>query len=53
VSGKFSENSQHPEAYRIGVAYRFAKQNNKNLATAAAPNAQGLFEFEENFSDFL
>jgi hypothetical protein len=36
----------------IGLALHncFAKQNNKNLATAAAPNAKGLLQFEENFS---
>jgi hypothetical protein len=31
----------------------FAKQNNKNLATAAAPNAKVLLQFEENFSTLL
>ena len=35
----------------IGLALHicFAKQNNKNLATAAAPNAEGSLQFEENF----
>jgi hypothetical protein len=36
----------------IGLALTicFASQNNKNLATAAAPNAKGSLQFEENFS---
>jgi hypothetical protein len=34
----------------LALHTRFAKQNNKNHATAAAPNAQGLLQFEENFS---
>jgi hypothetical protein len=35
----------------IGLALHicFASQNNKNLATATAPNAKGSLRFEENF----
>jgi hypothetical protein len=32
----------------LALHIRFAKQNNKNLATAAALNAKGLLRFEEN-----
>ncbi len=44
----FRKICNNSEAYRIGVAYRFAKQNNEILATAAAPNAKELLKFEEN-----
>jgi hypothetical protein len=47
------ENWQHPEAYRIDVALSFAKQNNENIITAAAPNAKGSLQFEENFFGLL
>jgi hypothetical protein len=47
---KFSENLQHPEAYRIGVAYLFCEAKQQKSCHSSCANAKGLLLFEENFS---
>jgi hypothetical protein len=45
----FSENSQHPEAYRVDVAFKFCGAKQRKHHHGSCTNAKGLLQFEENF----